>query len=400
MNNPAQTSTNWSAVLAAVLCGIAVAMNIGKVPLAMPHLREAFHLSLVEAGWVSSMINTMAAATALLFGLIGGRVGVLRMCLFGLGASVAGCLGALFATDGFGLMLSRFVEGVGMVSVVVSAPALLSSASAPQDRRFALSIWGTYMPAGVGGVMLAAPFIMAFDGWHAVWLLALAVLIAAMLAVYRSRFAYRLLPAPTQAVEEHSGTIAAMLRQPAPWLLGLAMMVWAAQHFALIIWLPTFLREQRGMSTLAVSLLSCLMVLVNVPGNLLGGRLLHHGTRRGTLLVVANLITGLSSFGIFLDLFSDSVRYALCLLLSFCGGVIPASVLSSSAGLAHTQKQVAALQGLFIQCSNLGAFLAPPLIAMLVAASGHWQDAAIVPGAAGLCGLVLGLILRIRFSSL
>jgi CP family cyanate transporter-like MFS transporter len=396
LNNLAQTSTNWSAVLAAVLCGIAVAMNIGKVPLAMPYLREDFHLSLVAAGWVSSMINTMAAATALLFGLIGGRVGVLRMCLFGLGASVVGCAGALFATDGLGLMLSRFVEGVGMVSVVVSAPALLSSASASHDRRLALSIWSTYMPAGIGGVMLLAPFIMALDGWRAVWWVTLVALVMAMLTVYRNRAAYYLPGSPTKAAEI-SGTTRSILRQPAPWLLGAAMSLWAAQHFALIIWLPTFLREQRGMSTLGVSLLTCLMVLVNVPGNLLGGRLLQRGFQRGTLIAVANVITGLSSLGIFLDLFPDLMRYVLCLALSFVGGLIPASVLSSSASLAHTQKQVAALQGLFIQCSNLGAFLAPPLIAILVAASGQWRDAAIVPGVAGLCSIVLGLILRTRF---
>jgi cyanate permease len=165
------------------------------------------------------------------------------------------------------------------------------------------------------------------------------------------------------------------------------------QHFALIIWLPTFLQEQRALSPLAVSLLSCLMVLVNVPGNLLGGSLLQRNLHRGTLIVCANVITGLCSVGIFLDLLPDPMRYALCLLLSFTGGVIPASVLSGSAHLARTPKQIGTLQGLFNQFGNLGTFFGPPLIAMLVAASGLWRDALIVTGSAALLGVMLGLVL-------
>ncbi|MCZ7653694.1 MAG: hypothetical protein M5R42_04485 [Rhodocyclaceae bacterium] len=54
-------------MLAAVLCGVVVAMNVGKVPIAMTELRSEFGLSLVAAGWVSSMINTLGVTTALLF---------------------------------------------------------------------------------------------------------------------------------------------------------------------------------------------------------------------------------------------------------------------------------------------------------------------------------------------
>jgi cyanate permease len=174
------------------------------------------------------------------------------------------------------------------------------------------------------------------------------------------------------------------------------MATWTIQHYALIIWLPTFLLEQRALSPLTVSLLSCLMVLVNVPGNLLGGSLLHRHVRRGSLIAFASLVTGLSGVGIFLDVFPDLVRYALCLTLSFTGGLIPASVLSASASFARTPKQIGTLQGLFNQCGQLGPFIGPPLIAMLVAASGLWRDALIVTGSAALLGVVLGLLIRRR----
>ena len=157
-------STDWRAVLAAALCGLAVAINVGKVPIAMGALRTEFGLSLVAAGWVSSMINTLGASTGILFGLLGDRVGALRLCYAGLGASIVGGVLGLVAGGETALLASRFLEGAGVVAVAVSAPALLTSATVPSDRRFALGIWSSYLPAGVGVVMLLAPLVTGIAG--------------------------------------------------------------------------------------------------------------------------------------------------------------------------------------------------------------------------------------------
>jgi cyanate permease len=387
---PIRTETDWRAVLAAVLCGVAVAMNVGKVPIVLPQLRAEFGLSLVAAGWVSSMVSTLAMMTAVFFGVLGDRVGALKMCFTGLGVGILGGVGGLVAESELVLLISRFAEGASVVAVAVSAPVLLSSASAPADRHFALGIWSTYLPAGVGLAMLLAPAVMPLGGWRGIWVLTLAVFLLAVLAIYRSRPAYRL--HRNVGAEPHPfGAAKLALAQLKPWLLAFAMGSWTMQHYALIIWLPTFLQEQRNLAPLAVSLLSCLMVLANVPGNLLGGSLLQRHFRRGPLIAFASLVTGLSGVGIFLDLLPDLIRYALCLLVSFTGGLIPVSVLSASASLARTPKQIGTLQGLFIQVGNVGPFFGPPLIAMLVSASGLWRDALIVTGSAALLGVILGL---------
>jgi CP family cyanate transporter-like MFS transporter len=93
------------------------------------------------------------------------------------------------------LLLSRFLEGAGLIAVVVSAPALLTSAAAPADQRFALGIWSSYLPAGVGLIMLLAPLTLPLGGWRALWWLALAALAMSALAVRRSEAAYEILHA-------------------------------------------------------------------------------------------------------------------------------------------------------------------------------------------------------------
>jgi len=388
-----RTSTDWPAVLAAAACGVAAAFNVGKVPIAMVELRAEFGLSLVAAGWISSMINTLAVCTGLLFGLLGDRIGALRSCYAGLAISMVGGLLGLAAGGEGVLLLSRFFEGAGMVAVAVSAPALLTGAAAPSDRRFALGIWSSYLPAGVGLVMLLAPLVVPFGGWRGLWLLSLAALAMSALALRRTQASHEA-KQPAATTDAPWAIARQALARPAPWLLALAMASWTLQHYALIIWLPTFLSEQRQLGMLATSLLSCVMVLANVPGNLIGGSLLQRGWRRGNLIAGASLLTGLAGAGIFLDGLPDLARYALCVLLSFVGGLIPASVLSASAHLATTPRQIGTLQGLFMQAGNLGPFVGPPAIAALVAASGLWRDALWVTGAAAGCGVVLGLALR------
>jgi len=94
---------------------------------------------------------------------------------------------------------------------------------------------------------------------------------------------------------------------------------------------------------------------------------------------------------VYLDMFPDLPRYLACLALSLCGGLISASVISSSEALARTARQISTLQGLFIQCAHLGQFVGPPLIAALVARSGLWRDALWVTGSAAIAGIFLGM---------
>ncbi|GCL61891.1 hypothetical protein AQPW35_09720 [Rubrivivax pictus] len=379
-------------MLAAVAGGVAVGMNVGKVPLALPTLRTELGLSLVQAGWVSAMLTTLAVVAALGFGLAAGRIGALRMVLGGLVLSAAASLLALpVGPGGLNLLLlTRFVEGAGFLAVAVAAPALVSAAAAGADRRFALGVWSTYMPAGAGLAMALSPLLLPGTGWRGLWALTSVVLLVAAAAAWWQRRWYR----PAAAGGHGPAPLAtlAVLRQPLPWLLSAGFGLWAVQHFALIVWLPTMLKEQRGLSAGWVALLTCVMLLACVPGNLLGGALVQRGVARGQLLALAHSATGLLGLAFFLDGLPDGLRYAACVACSFIGGVMPAAVMSSSAALARSPQQINALQGLFMQGSQLGQFAGTPLIAALVAASGRWSSAGWVAAGAAIVGVAVGLV--------
>ncbi|MCK9381421.1 MAG: hypothetical protein M0P95_10210 [Sulfuritalea sp.] len=84
----------------------------------MGSLRPEFGLSLVAAGWVSSMINTLGVSTGILFGLLGDRLGALRTCYAGLAASILGGVLGLAASGQWRNAL-RVTAGAAACGVVL-----------------------------------------------------------------------------------------------------------------------------------------------------------------------------------------------------------------------------------------------------------------------------------------
>jgi CP family cyanate transporter-like MFS transporter len=392
------TATRWWAVAAAFGGGVAIALNVGKVPVALPTLRPELGLSLVQAGWVSSALTTMALLLAALVGMAVGRVGAWRMVMAGLLCCALGALLPLLLPAGFpGLLLGRLVEGFGFMCTAVATPALVTAATAAQDRRFALGLWSAYMPAGAGLAMLVSPLVLPWLGWQGLWVLSVAGLLMASAALWRFRAAYTPKGITTNQVSAapppaHTfwRTGLAALQQPLPWLLALAFGVWAIQHFALIVWMPTYLREVRGLSAGPTAVLTSVMLLACVPGNLMAGSLLQRGWSRSRLIILGQAGAGLGALLYASAALPDGLRYAAAVWVSFIGGVIPAAVMASSTVLARSPQQIGTLQGLFMQGAQLGQFVGTPSIAAVVAASGQWRDSWWVTLPSAALGILLG----------
>jgi MFS transporter, CP family, cyanate transporter len=385
--------THWPGVLAVVAAGLAIALNVGKVPVALPALRSELGLSLVQAGWVSSMLTTVAVFSAAIVGMWVGRIGALRMVLGGLLVCAAASLLPVLAPAGWAVLIgSRFLEGFGFMIVAVTCPALITAASGHDQRRFALGLWSSYMPAGASIAMASAPFLLPMTGWRGLWVLTSVGLLMAAAALWVQRAHYGSRPAAQPAAPgSFIGPVRQALGRPLPWLLALGFGVWAIQHFALIVWMPTYLQEQRGVGAGATALLTSLMLVACVPGNLIGGALVQRGVPRGWLLVAAQTLTGLGALIYTTESLPDGLRYAAAVFVSFAGGMIPAAVMASSTVLARTPQQIGTLQGLYLQGAQLGQFVGTPLIAAVVAATAQWRSSLWVSGLASLIGIGLGL---------
>ena len=382
-----QPRTSWPAVGAALFAGVVAAGYVGKLPPALPALKTEFGLSLVEAGWVVSTFNTVALAAAVGFGLVADRIGAFRFALTGLALLVGGGLAGTAAPSGAWLIGSRVIEGAGLLAVTVSGTALIFAATAPLDRKLTLGIWSTYMPFGMAVTMLAAPALIDAAGWRGLWLAVVAatVVCAAVLASQRRNYP------PATPSGRTFGAIAAALRQPGPWWNSLVMTFYTAQWSGVMVWLPTFLVQTRGASLAAASMIAAAVVAINVPGNLTGAWLMQRHSPRGLVVCAAAVLMGAFAVGIFAEGAPDWLRFGSCLAFSYFSGVIPAVSFAASQSYARSQSQVASLQGLMMQGSNLGQFVGPPAVAAAVSATGRWGDAVYVMVAAAVLTLSCGL---------
>jgi MFS transporter, CP family, cyanate transporter len=361
--------TRWPAVIAAVFAGVVGALAFGKMSPALPLLTAEFHLSLIQAGWLVSAFNALAASSAIFFGLFSDRVGALRLCIFGvLCLAAGGLLGALSSGAPL-LVVSRLIEGLGFIAAVVSAPGLITAATAPGRLGVAFGLWGSYLPFGVSLALLASPPLFAVSGWRSIWVLAaIAALACALMLAAQSRHY-----AGVTGTRRSLASIKASLAQPVLWLLGVAFAVYAIQHIAVIIWLPTYLIETRGVSVTAAALATALAVFVNCFGNILGGWLIQRHVPRGRIIALTFMATSVTFVGIFSAALPDPVRYALVVFYSFITGTVPAAALSAGMRYARSPAEVGSIQGLIVHLTHIGIFFGPPLIAAAVTWGGSWD---------------------------
>lgn len=361
----------WMLPALLLACGVFAATQIGKLPPAIPALRGEFGASLVQMGWLASIFNIVAAVGGLGAGWVADRLG--RRVLLKLGMLVlgAGALGGALAPSFALLYPMRVVEGVGFLCIVVAAPTLLREAVEPARLRLALGVWSGYTSLGMAAMLLLAPWLLSVAGWRGGWWVgaAGALLFGALVLAF---FPGRGTVVPASA---GLGGLLHGLRHAAPWCMAGCFGLYTLQWMALAVWMPTLLVEDEGRTLSAAGALAALMVVVNAPGNVLGGWLSQRRWPILALLAGPAAVMGLAGWAVFGLPMAPELRVALCVAFSLVGGVLPAAVYAAVPAVAARNGNLGAVNGLMVQASNVGTLTGPPLAASLVA-SGGWHAVA------------------------
>lgn len=385
--------------LVVLLAGVSAALHVGKLPPALPVLREALGVTLVQAGFLLSLVQLAGMLLGLAVGLAADGLGLKRSMLAGLlllsGASVLGG----WAQDAPTLLWLRAAEGLGFLLTSMPAPSLIRQLVGPARVNAMLGIWGTYMPFGTALALLCGPPVIALLSWQAWWwgLGGWSFLMAVWL--------WQLVPSDAllrhMAGPDGTSSIApgwpSRLRQTltrsGPWLVALSFAMYSGQWLAVIGFLPS-IYAQAGLSGNMTAVLTALAALVNIGGNIISGRLLGTGVRPHALLYTGFGVMGLSAVAAFATLPDGTslpalVRYGAVLLFSMVGGLIPGTLFSLAVRLAPGERTVSTTVGWTQQWAATGQFAGPPLVAWVASGVGGWHWTWAVTGACSLLGLVL-----------
>ncbi|HRP22851.1 MAG TPA: MFS transporter [Thauera sp.] len=384
-----------------IVAGMVAALHIGKMPPAIPVLRDALGVSLVEAGFLLSMVQMAGMLSGVFIGLAADGFGLRRSMLLGQLTLALASLAGAWATQPAELLVLRAVEGFGFLLVVLPVPSLIRQLVPPSRLALHLGLWGTYMATGTALVLAGGPALMSLAGWQGLWV-ALALVSAAVAAWLAWRVpsdrARRAAAAPAShpaaAVAAAPARWSARLRDTltswGPWRVAITFSMYSSQWLAVIGFLPA-IYAQAGLSGQVAGLLTAFACLANVTGNVAAGRLLHRGVCARHLQYAGFVAMALTAFVAFSPLSAEApiARYVAVVLFSAVGGLIPATLFALAVHVAPNEHTVSTTVGWMQQCSSTGQFLGPPLVAWVAGVAGGWHWTWVITGAASVLGLLL-----------
>lgn len=393
--------------LPVVLAGVAAALHVGKLAPALPVLSEELGVTLVQAGFLLSLVQLAGMTLGVAAGLAADGLGLKRTMVGGLALLSLASLAGGWARDPYSLMALRAAEGAGFLLAAMPAPALIRRLVDPARMNAMLGLWGAYMPLGTAAALLLGPLVISAGGWPGWWWL-LALLSAGMAA-----WLWVGLPGdPRHSTGDEIVTTAwqSRLRQtlaaPGPWLVALTFAAYSSQWLAVIGFLPS-MYAQAGLDTALAGAATALAAAVNMAGNVASGRLLQRGARPQWLLYLGFTAMGVGAFLAFAPVWDTvdpcvaaALRYIAVLLFSAVGGLIPGTLFSLAVRLAPGERTVSTTVGWMQQCSSLGQFAGPPLVGWVAARAGGWHWSWLVTGGCTFAGMLLawatGRLLRRR----
>jgi MFS family permease len=382
------------AALVVVLAGISAALHIGKLPPAIPVLRDSLQVTLVQAGFLLSLVQLAGMTLGLAMGAAADTMGPRRTMAAGLVLlSVASLLGGMVSTPE-ALLALRAVEGAGFLMASLPAPGLIRRLVEPARLSAMLGLWGAYMPFGTAAALLVGPAFMAALGWPGWWWLlgGLSFVMAAVLWFAVPASADARAPAGGPGTAQR---IVRTLRSRGPWLASLAFAVYSAQWLAVIGFLPT-IYAQAGLATGYAAVATALAAAVNMAGNIASGRLLQRGwpapllLQAGYVAMAAGAVVAFAPWG---DAGTAQalLRYTGVLVFSSVGGLIPGTLFSVAVRVAPDDSSVSTTVGWMQQWSSFGQFAGPPVAAWAAARAGGWHVTWWVTGACALAGMFIAV---------
>ena len=261
------------------------------LPSVLVTLRAEFGASFTTLGTVATVSSMLYGLGALPAGLLADRVGAPVLLRVFAGASAVCCVLAALAPGIWWLAAALALLGAAGALYHPSGLAEVTL-NAPGGRE--LGIHGGFGNGGTALAPLVAGAVAAAWSWRASYGLAAVAAAVLLVALVRQVPLDRRLPPQAEAASRGVGAGA----------LAVVMFLAAAEGFVFqgfVTFLPAFLAEVGGVGQAAAArggVLAAVVLLLGVPGQLIGGRLAETGPRRLALryaaLYAGAVLAGLS----------------------------------------------------------------------------------------------------------
>lgn len=405
-DRPARFSYAW------IVLALGVAVVFGALGLArfgytlvLPAMQNGLGISNTEAGALATVNLAGYLVLAAVGGALATRFGPRGVISAGLALSGFGMLMTGFA-QGFGMVaLWRGVTGVGSGASNVPVMGLLSAWFGKRRRGFATGLAASGSSAGLILLGLTVPRLLGHygeTGWRVCWFLfggiALAIAVAAAILLRNrpsekgiSPFGDETPAGGTDKSPEHRHGIGHVYTSPAAWYLGL---IYTAFGFSYIIYITFFFKHlitEGGYTRESAGVLFMLVGWLSLFCGVIWGAVSDRVGRRYALSAVFLLQS--VSFVLF-AVWHESAGFVLSsVIFGLTAWSIPAIMAAACGDLFGGGTAPAAL-GFVTIFFGVGQALGPSVAGAIADATGTFNPAFLLAGAVALFGAVGSLFIR------
>jgi MFS transporter, DHA1 family, inner membrane transport protein len=358
----APARTDWRLVLLLYIAGLGAAAQYGKVSVIFDRLSEVWPGAGAGLGFALSLVGLVGIVLGVTAGIVVAKVRYRRALLWALwaGAALSAVQAMLPALPLF--LASRVLEGMSHLALVVAIPTLIAQLSAPKDRGFTLTLWGTFFGvaftvlvwggipfadrAGLSGLFLA----------HAAFMAVMAVILTLVLP--RAQTEEPEGDLSVAGILRRHGTIYRSPRLSAP---AVAWLSYTFTYVSLLTLLPPFIAPEWR------ALIVGGMPLVSIASSLTLGVLLLR--RMSAITVIVLGFAGAAATALALAALPGDPL--LCLALAASLGLVQGAGFAAVPELNAAVPDRAQANGALAQTGNIGNTLGPPILLAIVGAGGY-----------------------------
>ena len=363
------TKTQWLNIFMLWFAGIYVAMQFAKFSASYDQLLTHYQASTSIISIALSCVGIMGLIFGTVAGVLSGRIGHKKVLLTSL------LIGSLlswwqsFLPHIELLVVSRIIEGLSHLGVVVSAPTLIIALSEKRHQTMLMGLWGSFFGVAfalmgwLGNPLLEESGLSQLYQAHA--LLAVPIFIYLLLRLpslksHSDDSNSKANPAPS--IHQFLTDLTRLYCSFRTLLPGLVFLFHTSMFVSLLTFIPRLSESESVRYQLSI-----LLPLISIGGTFLAGLIAQYWLSPHRLTLISYL--GVALFSVLTFSYIDHsvlfFSFANCLLLF--SGLVAGSAFAMIPFLLKSPDQQAQSNGAVAQLGNLGATIGPPLFAYALA---------------------------------
>ena len=364
-----RTNTSWLDIFICWGAGIFAAMQFAKYSISYDSLILFYQKEGSEIGALLSVVGLVGIFFGSVAGVLSGNLGYKRVLVTSL--SIGGALSIIqsFLPNYPVLFISRIIEGISHLGIIVAAPTLMLRSSARRHHSLVMGIWGTFFGVAFAISGWLGSYILNAYGLSVLYLshgvISLPIL-SYFLFIYKSDQSYEPVTVSININCLLRDTIDVYLN-PRTCLPGIVFLFHTCMFVSLLTFIPRMSQDNSIQAILFITL-----PLFSIAGTFLSGFLSQYCMRPSYLVFTAYCGVALATF--MTVLFADTSSYFVssAALLLFLSGIVQGGAFTLIPALSKNAKEQAMGNGSIAQLGNLGATIGSPIFALVIDKTGNY----------------------------